>query len=215
MRWPIVGILLGALGLAFSHAAMADEPPHGSTGQAMLETASGEVRQLVAWVIESEDNHGLPFMVVDKRNAETLAFDPRGLFLGAAAVLLGVARGDDSAPGIGERALKDIPPEDRTTPAGRFTATLGTNLAGTDILWIDYNKAISLHRVITGGATDQRLDRLATPTADDNRISYGCINVPVAFYELIVRPLFTATAGIVYILPETRSIEDVFFTSAP
>jgi hypothetical protein len=38
----------------------------------------------------------------------------------------------------------------------------------------------------------------------DNRISYGCIKVPVEFYESVVRPLFDSS-GIVYILPETRS----------
>ena len=48
---------------------------------------------------------------------------------------------------------------------------------------------------------------MITRTPQDNRISYGCINVPVAFYETVVAPTFRNSNGIVYILPETRSVE--------
>jgi len=44
----------------------------------------------------------------------------------------------------------------------------------------------------------------------DNRISYGCINVPPKFFENVVRPAVTGTNGIVYVLPETRSSREVF-----
>lgn len=44
---------------------------------------------------------------------------------------------------------------------------------------------------------------------DDNRITFGCINVPKAFYAK-VRPLFAKKGGYVYILPDTRMLEDVF-----
>jgi hypothetical protein len=79
-----------------------------------------------------------------------------------------------------------------------------------DVLWIDYDPALSLHRVIVGNPVDHRHQRLATPTPLDNRISYGCINVPVAFYDKVVVPAFKATVGIVYILPETRTLGEVF-----
>jgi hypothetical protein len=106
--------------------------------------------------------------------------------------------------------LSRIRPEERTTPAGRFVAALGNDLGEQDILWVDYDAAISLHRVITTSPKERRLQRLATPSVLDNRISYGCINVPTNFYETVVSPAFTGTDGIVYILPETRSIRDVF-----
>jgi hypothetical protein len=57
---------------------------------------------------------------------------------------------------------------------------------------------------------EARLRRLATPTAADNRISYGCINVPAAFYDGVIKPAFTRARGIVYLLPETRPLERVF-----
>jgi hypothetical protein len=67
-----------------------------------------------------------------------------------------------------------------------------------------------LHPVITSNPKERRAERLASPTPLDNRISYGCINVPVDFFKRVVSPAFTGTSGIVYILPETRSIEKVF-----
>ena len=86
-------------------------------------------------------------------------------------------------------------------------ASLGNNLGKKNILWVGYDSALSLHRVIT---TKSREHRLATASILDNRISYGCINVPAKFFDTVVEPSFTGTRGIVYILPETRSIQAVF-----
>jgi hypothetical protein len=154
----------------------------------------------------------LPFLIVDKTAARVFAFDSQGRFVGDSAVLLGSARGDDSAPGIGDRPLAKILPEERTTPAGRFSAELGENNHGEDILWIDYDNAVSMHRVRAVKASEKRLQRLASVTATDNRISYGCINVPASFYDDIVKPLFAPRNGIVYVLPETRPVETLFNT---
>jgi hypothetical protein len=67
-----------------------------------------------------------------------------------------------------------------------------------------------MHPVITTKPEERRAQRLATPTPLDNRISYGCINVPAKFFENVVRPVFSGTNGIVYVLPETRSAREVF-----
>ncbi len=157
----------------------------------------------------SHDNNALPFAIIDKIRAKVFVFDKTGRLLGATLALLGMARGDNSVPGIGDRKLSAIRPQERTTPAGRFVADLGHDL-GHDILWIDYSAAISLHRVIAGNPGDHRRQRLATASVLDKRISYGCINVPVKFYDDIVLKTFTGTSGIVYILPETKPIQDVF-----
>ena len=157
------------------------------------------------WVINSADNQGMPFVIIDKKNAKVFVFDATGHLQGATRALLGLARGDDAVPGIGERKLSAIRPEERTTPAGRFVASLGHNLQGNEILWVDYHNAISMHPVITTNRSEQRLKRLATVTTNDKRITYGCINVPVTFFTKVVRPAFISTNGIVYVLPETRS----------
>ena len=137
-------------------------------------------------------------------------FDARGQLLGAAAALLGLSTGDDSVPGIGDQKLSAIRPEERTTPAGRFVAALGHNAGGKGILWVDYDSAISMHPVVTSKPKERRAQRLDSPTPLDNRISYGCINVPAKFYSGVVSPAFTGTSGIVYVLPETRMARDVF-----
>ena len=201
-----------ALGLAFPQSSLAWVPPRPPDGRdAAVLSAAGEV---TAWIRETADNQGLPYLIVDKVNAQVLAFDPEGRLLGTAPALLGQARGDVSPPGVGDRPLSAIGPADRITPAGRFVASMGENLGGKGILWIDYAAALSLHAVITTRPADRRLQRLATATPLDNRISFGCVNVPVRFYEEVVQPAFNGTVGIVYILPESGLLADVFF-SAP
>lgn len=174
------------------------------------EKASPEALHVANWVVDSADNQGTPFLIIDKVHARVMMFDAAGHLQGAAPALLGLARGDDSAPGIGQRKLSSIRPEERTTPAGRFIASLGRDLNGKEMLWVDYETAISLHPVAKGTPAERRSHRLDTPTPDDNRISYGCVNVPLKFYQSLVSPAFTGTSGIVYILPETRTAREVF-----
>lgn len=170
---------------------------------------SQDARDLVAWVLASRDNQLLPFVIIDKIEAKVFVFDRLGQLRGAAPALLGLGRGDDSVSGIGQRKLATIRPDERTTPAGRFQASLGHDFE-QDILWVDYDTALSLHRVVTGSSKDRRRERLASATPNDNRISYGCINVPADFYDSVIVPIFTATVGIVYILPETKPLGTIF-----
>jgi hypothetical protein len=176
-------------------------------------TASADVQTVANWVVRSRDNLGLSFLVIDKVNAELFLFDADGSVRATTPVLLGLGRGDDSPPGIGAQALSTMRSADQITPAGRFVAGRGLNLAGQDILWVDYDAAISLHRASDrkpGLSEKSRTDRLASTTTLDNRASHGCINVSVAFYDDFIRPAFEGTAGIVYVLPETRSVRDEF-----
>ncbi|KZC15959.1 hypothetical protein RHOFW510R12_08005 [Rhodanobacter sp. FW510-R12] len=152
----------------------------------------------------------MPYVIIDKVNAQVFVFDPAGHLQAAAPALLGWARGDRSVEGIGDRKMSTIRPQDRITPAGRFTASLGHNSQGKEILWIDYKDAIALHPVVKGTPRERRAERLKSPAAADKRISYGCINVPLKFYEKFISPAFAHTSGIVYILPEEPSTGDLF-----
>lgn len=176
-----------------------------AAGARALLTASppAPVASMLQWVLQFRDNEGAPFAVIDKRQAHLWLFDAAGLAKGNTPVLLGLARGDASVPGIGERPMAKIRTHERTTPAGRFVAERGRNMAGEYIFWIDYDAAISMHRVRATNPAERRLERLATPSAHDNRISYGCINVPQAFYDQALDPLFAAPRPVVYLLPET------------
>ena len=174
------------------------------------ERASLDARQLADWIVDSADNQDLPFVVIDKVDAKLFVFDAGGRIQGAAPALLGSARGDDTVPGIGDREYADMPPDTRTTPAGRFVSSLGKDSHGEDVVWVDYDAAVAIHPVITTKPEERRLQRLATPTPLDNRISYGCINLPKRFYDHVVHPVFSVSDGIVYVLPETRSAHEIF-----
>lgn len=171
---------------------------------------AGTAARLADWVAASGDNGDLPFMIVDKLGAVVYAFDVDGSFLGSAPVLVGLARGDDSAPGIGSQKLSAISPKDRTTPAGRFVAQFGDSEGHGTVLWVDYADAISLHPVMSVNAGEHRQRRIKSAAPAEHRISYGCINVPAAFYEHVVLASFGADGGIVYVLPDTKPIAAVF-----
>ncbi|MEY2618304.1 MAG: hypothetical protein RL522_1306 [Pseudomonadota bacterium] len=170
---------------------------------------SPAVREVAQWVFARDDHGGRSVVIVDKQEARVFVLDAGGRLVGDAPVLLGSARGDHSAPGVGDKPLSQIRPEERTTPAGRFVAEPGVNAQGEDIVWVDYASAVSMHRVRARVKSERRLERLATPTPQDNRISYGCINLPKAFYETVLAPR-ARTGAVIYVLPETRTPAQVF-----
>ncbi|CDS52759.1 hypothetical protein [Polaromonas sp. CG9_12] len=211
--------LAGALLCASLVALLAMPQPSWAAPAAVSATADPrprplsvgqDVSQVTAWIRATGNHHGLPFAVIDKKAAMLHVFDASGRPLGSSPVLLGLAVGDHSVPDIGTRKLSDIRPAERTTPAGRFMSEPGRNLQGEDIVWIDYDAAVSMHRVRASNKADRRLERLATPTVADNRISYGCVNVPAAFYDARIKPVFGLKPAIVYVLPETRSVGTLF-----
>jgi hypothetical protein len=197
----------GAESLLAEEPSVQEDAPDPSLG-----TPSQAVDLVLHWVTASGDNNGLPFIVIDKLGARIFVFDPQGQPLGAAPALIGITRGDDSAPGIGSRSLDKIPVEQRTTPAGRFISRFGPAQGHAPVLWVDYADAISLHPVVTANKDERRLQRIKSASAEDHRISFGCINVPASFYAKVVKPLFKArsSSGVVYILPDTKSLAEVF-----
>ena len=182
---------------------VADMNPHDQPG--------GVAAHLANWVAATHDNGKRPFAIIDKLGARMFVFAPDGTLLGAAPVLVGLARGDDSQAGIGTKALAAISPKERTTPAGRFVAKFGP-AAGEHktVLWVDYGDDIALHPVITTNPKEHRLKRIKSNSAADHRISFGCINVPATFYDKVVLTSFRKRGGIVYILPDTRPIQEIF-----
>jgi hypothetical protein len=166
--------------------------------------ASQDARALAQWSFASGDTQGRPFAVVDKKDARLFVFSADGRLVGAAPALLGLARGDDSAPGVGRKVSTGIPREERTTPAGRFESEPGHNISGEAIVWIDYDAAVAIHRIRPTPAAERRPQRLASETPADNRISLGCVVVDAAFYDQVVGPTLGRQRGVVYVLPETR-----------
>ncbi len=174
------------------------------------EVASADAQLIAHWAFHSGDHQQRAVVVVDKKAAKVYVFDAGGRIQGAAPALLGSAIGDHTVPGIGDKPIAQVLPAERTTPAGRFIAEPGVNANGEDVVWVDYDAAVSMHRVRANVKAERRLERLASKTAKDNRISFGCINLPVSFYEKVLSPAVRRTGAVVYVLPETQSAARLF-----
>jgi len=174
------------------------------------EQPPADTRLVANWVVATANAGRHAFVIVDKKDARVYVFGPDGKLRDSAPALLGAARGDDSFPGIGDKPLSQVRPYEKTTPAGRFVAETGRNTGGEDIVWVDYDAAVSMHRVRPLVARERRLERLATRTTEDNRISFGCINLPVAFYENTLSPAVQKYGVVIYVLPEVKTPQQVF-----
>ena len=205
--------LAGVALLVSTAGALASEPVP-QAGIVDAEAAAGpsaSAARVAEWVAASHDNHSLPYVVVDKSTASLLAFDAAGISLGQVPVLIGIAIGDDATPGIGSKNLAEIGPAEKTTPAGRFLAKFGRPIGKERILWVDYATSVALHPIPPGASRkERRRARMLSPTSMDNRITFGCINVPAAFYAKTLRPLFQRKGGYVYVLPDTKPLDVVF-----
>ena len=201
--------LATAMGAALCALALQAQ---ASTPSGMVPPAfetSGMVQQFAQDVVRSADAEGRTFGVIDKPSATLWIFDAQGRTVASSPVLVGQAVGDVAPPDIGTRPLSKVKLHEKVTNAGRFVTEAGSNHKGEDIVWLDYNAALSMHRVrnVPG---ESRTKRLQTPTVADNRISFGCVNIPASFYDRYVDPLFSRTPGVVYVLPETKSVVSVF-----
>jgi hypothetical protein len=73
-----------------------------------------------------------------------------------------------------------------------------------------------MHIVAKGTPAQRRAERLASVGSDDNRVSFGCVNVQSAFFMTGLGPDFWPAQGIVCILPEKTMPGQMFgFQPAP
>jgi hypothetical protein len=206
--------LAAGLALSASAAAQAVKAKAAAASQAPAKVEptakSAAAARVAEWVAMSGDNGKFPYIIVDKQAARMFVFGADGEELGDAPVLIGIAPGDEATPGVGAKKLAEIGPAEKTTPAGRFLAKFGRAVGKERVLWVDYYTSVAMHAVVTSNKKERRLQRLNSATVDDNRITFGCINVPTAFYAKSVRPLFRKAGGMVYVLPDSKPLEDVF-----
>ena len=201
--------LATALGAALCALALQAQASTPSGMVPPASEASGMVQQFAQDVVRSADAEGRTFGVIDKPSATLWIFDAQGRPVASSPVLVGQALGDVAPPDIGTRPLSKVKLHEKVTNAGRFVTEAGSNHKGEDIVWLDYNAALSMHRVrnVPG---ESRTKRLQTPTVADNRISFGCVNIPASFYDRYIDPLFSRSRGVVYVLPETKPIASLF-----
>jgi hypothetical protein len=169
-----------------------------------------DARRMADWVVTRRDNGKMPFVVLDKRDARLYVFEASGRLIDQTPVLLGSAHGDETYPGIGDVPIAQVKPYQRTTAAGRFVTRPGLDADHTDVVWLDYDAALAMHRVINKVKAERRLERIASANPRVRRVSWGCINIPTAFFDSYISPVFGKRSGVTYVIPERKTFAEVF-----
>ena len=211
MLWPLIASAAEP-GPAVGQPEPADSQRFSATAAAftIFSDASDDTKQSLKWALQSADNRSLPFAIVDKKAARIFVFEGDGQLRGASPALLGLSPGDGALVSLVNRPVSSLAADERTTPAGRFASEPGHNLNGEAIVWMDYAAKLAIHRLRPADPRERRAERLASSTADDNRISFGCVIVPVSFYESVIAPSLGKSPGVVYVLPETENMQRLF-----
>jgi hypothetical protein len=177
--------------------------------------ASDDARYVEHWIHEKGDDHGRPFVIVDKKAARIFVFGAGGKLVGESSTILGQSRGDIPVPGAGQKNPSDLLPYERKTPAGRFESQPGRNLHGEPVVWVDYDTGIAIHRVRPGISQLQRENSLATEDPTNKRLSLGCVVVPEDFFYGIVLPTLGHVHATIYVLPEEGPVQAMFAEPKP
>jgi len=144
------------------------------------------------------------FMVADKPNGMLHVFKEDGSHAISDATLYGKDKGDvlDKVS-----SLEGGP---KITPAGKFTMKESpSDYAGkTSLILVeskDHTGYIAVHAADVSTPSENRLGRLETPSAADNRISYGCINTKHETFINEIKPnIPSLDGGLIFVLPETE-----------
>lgn len=161
------------------------------------------------WVHSRRDNRDRAFGIVDKREGKIYIFDRKGRLAGTSPALVGKSAGDVDAPGVGHLEVSQLTTEQRRTPAGRFNSLPAAGRAA-QIIWFDYDAGLAIHQLTSDSTYVPRMSRLQSSNLAERRITAGCVAVPVEFFAKVVRPVLGARAGVVYVLPDTKPINDLF-----
>lgn len=163
---------------------------------------------------------GKGFFIADKPNGMIHAFDAKGEYLSSSAALYGKQAGDVVSEQSMSRTADEMTDEDRVTPAGTFSLrqtidpeyTGGYTFRMTDAKTGRSMQGIAVHAVYVGTPKEQRLQRLDTKSAADNKISFGCINTGNKFFLDEVLPhAGDFNGGLVFVLPDDTASTDAYF----
>lgn len=160
-------------------------------------------------IVGRSDNQGKQFIVADKQAGTLTMYTASGQQITSTPALFGKTAGDSVSS--------------KNTPSGRFEtkqANVSTEGYGGSAQVLTQNgqnlqlsgSSYAIHRVYTKYASENRQGRLDTPTATDNRISLGCINVPVDFYDTYLN---SDQDTVVYVMPETDAGRTGVFNVVP
>ena len=162
---------------------------------------------------------GKGFMIADKPNGMLHVFRADGSVLVQDAALYGKDIGDVKG------AVSSLKGGAKITPAGKFTlqAVPDSDYAGGMVLTLvetqEDGGIIAVHAAYLGDAKENRSGRLASPSAQDNRISYGCVNTSHdTFLKSILPNIDMLNGGMIFVLPDDQTATAAMFpakTPAP
>ena len=187
--WGKLAVAASVAWISSTASALTDTTGQGQSLSALASVeASDDARYVEHWIHAKGDDHGRPFVIVDKKAARIYVFGAGGTLVGMSSTILGQSRGDIPVPGAGQKNPASLLPYERKTPAGRFESQPGRNLHGEPVVWVDYDTGIAIHRVRPGISQMQRQASLATEDPNNKRLSLGCVVVPEEFFLSVVLP---------------------------
>lgn len=167
--------------------------------QSVIPSVSQDANAVRNYVAANNDSQGRPYIVADKKAGTLYLFDANGNKLNETPAIFGRDMSDNATAG--------------STPAGKFNLSyMPYDVAGyggsvqafvqqQSATNPDRGEVFAVHRVISVPGQN-RLKRLSSKSATDNRISDGCINVPASFYDGVLGGEFS---GPMYVIPESTS----------
>ena len=192
--------------------APVDEAPAIAPAQPQGRRPSGIAERLAGWVTATGDNGELPLHCSSTKSGRTSSpltraassSAPRRCWSGSRA---GTTRRQGSATSSSPRSARTSA---RPRPAGSW---LGSVTRTATALCFGSTSAMRSRctAVMSVNPGRHRLPGIHSSDPSRHRISYGCINVPATFYDdVVLTALASGNAAVVYILPDTKAIDDVF-----
>ena len=86
--------------------------------------------------------------------------------------------------------------------------------AGDNVVWLDYAAAGEPRGVEIIDPLERPLERIATSYVSEKRVSNGCSNVHVAFFDAVATPALGHARGILYGSPALTPLRQVFLAGA-
>ena len=176
--------------------------------KAKMSTLAQGVYEAMAPVAEKT---GKGFIIADKPNAMMHMFNADGSHFLSDPTLYGKEKGDVLG------AVSSLEGGQKITPAGKFTLKARDShyAGGKDLVLVESLDAtgyIAIHAADVSTPSERRLERLASETTEDNRISYGCINTAHAtFINKIAPHVAEFDGGLIFVLPDaTEKTAEIF-----
>lgn len=168
-------------------------------------TLSSHAQRMANWVVANGDNAGKMFVIADKKAGTASFFDKNGVLIRHVPALYGSTISDFTTDKILAKSTHVISNAEKITPSGRFETWNKVSTTGNGIVAV-YREGdrsnLAFHKVYLKKPEQQREQRLATPTGEDNRVTHGCINLTLKDAKELI-PLMDG-GSVTYILPETK-----------